>query len=93
MEAKVFSTMMVITYIGRVIVQVVIHLLLTMKTWVRSQGMPCGICGGQIGTGMNFSPRPLVFSCQYYYDDASYSFIYNVGIDKGPVSSRNSTET
>jgi hypothetical protein len=42
--------------------QAVIRRLLTAKVRVRSRVNPCGICGGQSGTGTGFSPRVLRLS-------------------------------
>jgi hypothetical protein len=39
---------------------------LTAETWVRARVNPCGICGGQSGTGAGFSPSSSVFPCQYH---------------------------
>jgi hypothetical protein len=35
---------------------------LTAEAQVQSRVIPCGICGGQSGTGTGFSPRVLRFS-------------------------------
>jgi hypothetical protein len=36
---------------------------------------PCGICGGQSGTGAGLSPSCSVFPCQYHPTIAPYSSI------------------
>ena len=46
--------------------QVVSRWPVTAKARVRSQVIPCEICGGQSGIGTGFSPSISVFPCQYY---------------------------
>jgi hypothetical protein len=38
----------------------------TAETWVLSRASPCGIFGGQSGTGTGFSPRTTGFPCQFH---------------------------
>jgi hypothetical protein len=51
---------------GRVMAQVVSRRPLTEEACVRARVNPCGICGGQSGTGTGFSPSSSVFPCQYH---------------------------
>jgi hypothetical protein len=41
--------------------QAVNHQPVTAEAWVRAWVKPCGICGGQSGTGTDFSPNFSVF--------------------------------
>jgi hypothetical protein len=37
---------------------------------VRSRVSLCGLCGGQSGTGIGFSPNTSVFPCQFHFTGA-----------------------
>jgi hypothetical protein len=52
---------------GRATAQVVSRRPLAAEAWVRDRVNPCGICGGQSGTGTGFSPSYLVLPCQYHH--------------------------
>jgi hypothetical protein len=52
--------------IGRVMAQAVSRRPLTVQARVRFRVSPCGICGGQSGTGTGFSPSTSVFLCKFH---------------------------
>ena len=58
---------------GHVIAQAVGRWPLTKEAWVRSFVIPCGICGGQSGTGTGFSPRTSVLPWWYDTINTPYS--------------------
>jgi hypothetical protein len=51
---------------GRAMAQVVSRRPLTAEARVRARVNPCGICGGQSGTGTGSSPSSTVFPCQHH---------------------------
>jgi hypothetical protein len=57
---------------GRAVAQAVSRWPLTAEVRVRARVDPCGICGGQSGTGAGFSPSSSVFPCQYHSTIAPY---------------------
>jgi hypothetical protein len=52
--------------LGRAMAQVVSRWPLTAEARVRARVNPCGICGGQSGTGTGFSPSSSVFPSIYH---------------------------
>jgi hypothetical protein len=52
--------------VGRAMAQAASRRPLTAEARLRSRVSPCGICGGQSGTGAGFSPSTSVFPCQFH---------------------------
>jgi hypothetical protein len=50
----------------RAMAQAVSRRPLTAESQVRARVNPCGICGGQSGTGTGFSQSSSVLLCQYH---------------------------
>jgi hypothetical protein len=51
---------------GRAMAQAVCRRPLNVEAGVCARVSPCGICGGQSGTGTGFPPSSLVFPFQYH---------------------------
>jgi hypothetical protein len=66
--------------LGCTIAQASTRWLLTSESRVRSQGVPCEICGGQNGTQTCLSPSSSVHPCQYHSTAAPYSLMYHLGV-------------
>jgi hypothetical protein len=52
--------------LGRAMAQAVSRRPLTADAQIQSRVSPCGICGGQSGTGTGFSPSTSVFPRQFH---------------------------
>jgi hypothetical protein len=51
--------------------------LLTAEAWVHARVNPCGICGGQSGTGIGYSTKYPGLPCRYHSTVAPH--IYRMG--------------
>jgi hypothetical protein len=60
---------------GRSMAQAVCRRPLTAETQVRARVSPCGICGGQSGTGTAFSSSSYVFLCQFHSTVALHTYV------------------
>ena len=60
-------------YYTPVTTQAVSRRTLRAQCPVRTRIIPCGICGGQSGTGTGFPPSTPVFPCHYHSTIAPYS--------------------
>jgi hypothetical protein len=68
-------------FYGRAMAQVVSRRPLTAEARVRARVNPCGIRGGQSGTGTGFSPSSSAFPCQYIIPP-SLANSYHLGVEQ-----------
>jgi hypothetical protein len=66
LRCLLFCSLYLPSVLGRALAQAVSHRPPTAEARVRSRARPCGICGGQSGTGTGFSPSTSVFHCQFH---------------------------
>jgi hypothetical protein len=89
-KARVFqmsipsSPLQSIRTFGRAMGRAVSYQPLTAEAWVRARFSPCGLCGGQSGTGTGFSSNSSVSPVNIILPWLSM-FIYCVGFNRGPV--------
>jgi hypothetical protein len=69
----------------RAIAQAISRQLLTAEAGVHARLNPCGVCGGQRGSGTGFPLSPSVFRCQYLLPLLHIKSCYHVGMVKGSV--------
>jgi hypothetical protein len=72
---------------SRTIAQVVSRRYLTEEARVSARDTPCGICGGQSGTGTGFSPICSVFIAPFH---RGYSYLYHLVINIRSVGGHSS---
>jgi hypothetical protein len=76
--------------VGRAMAQVVMRRPLNSEDRVQARISPCGICGGQSGTGTGFSPSSSVFLCQYRSTMTLHTHISLAVINNRPIGGRSS---
>jgi hypothetical protein len=76
-------------YKQAIVAQVISWRPLMTEVRVSARVCPCGICGGQIGTGRGLSASSSAFPGQYYSNVLSI-LTYLLGMNNRPVSGRSS---
>jgi hypothetical protein len=66
-------------------VEMVTHRPLIPEARVQAEVNPCGICGGQCGTGTGYSQSSLVFPCRYHCSVALNTRISSKGWKISPL--------
>jgi hypothetical protein len=91
--ATYFLTIRCNSNLGRAMAQAVSRRPATAEARFRSRVSPCGICGGQSGTGAGISPSTSVFPCQFHSSGVPLLgngqkiiiiFIFIIGLHKKP---------
>jgi hypothetical protein len=67
------------------VAQAVIRRFLTAEDRIRDLVSPCGFCGGQSGTGTEFSPSLSELPCQHHSTVAVHACISSVARTIGPL--------
>jgi hypothetical protein len=77
--------------LGRAMDQAVSRRPLTAEARFRSRVSPCGICGGQSGSGTGFSQSTSVFPCQFHSTGAPLKWKSRKKTSSSSSSSRGCT--
>jgi hypothetical protein len=62
--------------------QAVSQLPLIAEAWVRSQGSPCEICGGEVALGLDWVSSTSRSPCQYHSNSAPHSSLPHVALTR-----------